>query len=115
VTPTHVYSEAAAVALTDQIKVAVAEHFSYPNSGYIYPHRVYSLVEFTSRRRARVSAQPRQIAMALTYELTPLSYPAVGRLFGNRDHTTVMYAVERVKEDRTLALHADAIRTALKG
>ena len=39
----------------------------------------------------------RQIAMYLCRELTNLSLPKVGALFGGRDHTTVLYAVEKVK------------------
>lgn len=53
-------------------------------------------IEMVSQRRGKRAAWPRQIAMALAYELTPLSYPAIGRHFGNRDHTTVMHAVKRV-------------------
>lgn len=48
-----------------------------------------------SRQRPLVTA--RQIAMYAFRELTDLSYPAIGRLFGNRDHTTVMHAVEKIQ------------------
>ena len=48
-----------------------------------------------SRRQPLVTA--RQIAMYLCRELTDLSLPKVGALFGGRDHTTVLYAVEKVK------------------
>jgi chromosomal replication initiator protein len=51
-------------------------------------------------------AQARQIAMYLIREQTNLSLPKIGQLFGNRDHTTVMYANKKVtdlmKERRSL-------------
>ncbi|MCP5025263.1 MAG: chromosomal replication initiator protein DnaA [Actinomycetia bacterium] len=47
-----------------------------------------------SRRRPLVTA--RQIAMYVSRELTDLSYPAIAREFGGRDHTTVMHAVDRI-------------------
>ncbi|MGD1012316.1 MAG: chromosomal replication initiator protein DnaA [Acidimicrobiales bacterium] len=47
-----------------------------------------------SRRRPLVIA--RQIAMYLFRELTDFSYPAIGREFGDRDHTTVIHAVEKI-------------------
>lgn len=46
--------------------------------------------------RAQQIATARQIAMYLCRELTPLSLPKIGNLFGGRDHTTVMYACKKV-------------------
>jgi len=43
-------------------------------------------------------ARARQIAMYLCRELTNLSLPKIGQLFGNRDHTTVMYANKKISE-----------------
>jgi chromosomal replication initiator protein len=48
-----------------------------------------------SRRRPLVTA--RQIAMYVFRELTDLSYPAIAREFGGRDHTTVIHAVDKIK------------------
>jgi len=48
----------------------------------------------TSRRRPLVNA--RQIGMYVFRELTDFSYPAIGREFGGRDHTTVIHAVDKV-------------------
>ena len=48
----------------------------------------------TNRRRPLVNA--RQIGMYVFRELTDYSYPAIGREFGNRDHTTVIHAVEKI-------------------
>ncbi|MFW2335805.1 chromosomal replication initiator protein DnaA [Ilumatobacter sp.] len=48
-----------------------------------------------SRQRPLVTA--RQIAMYVFREFTDLSYPSIARLFGGRDHTTVIHAVEKIQ------------------
>ncbi len=48
--------------------------------------------------RSQAVATARQIAMYLCRELTSLSLPKIGQLFGNRDHTTVMYANKKIQE-----------------
>ena len=48
-----------------------------------------------SRQRPLVTS--RQIAMYVFRDITDLSYPAIARLFGNRDHTTVIHAVEKIQ------------------
>ncbi|MBN1684579.1 MAG: chromosomal replication initiator protein DnaA [Gammaproteobacteria bacterium] len=52
----------------------------------------------TAKSKNRSVARPRQIAMALTKELTDKSYPEIGQAFGGRDHTTVLYAYRKIKE-----------------
>lgn len=52
-----------------------------------------------SRRRPLVTA--RQIGMYVMRELTDLSYPRIAEAFGGRDHTTVMYAVDKIKRQMT--------------
>ncbi|HMQ13069.1 MAG TPA: chromosomal replication initiator protein DnaA [Candidatus Competibacter phosphatis] len=54
--------------------------------------------ELLSNSRLRILSRPRQIAMALTKELTVLSLPEIGEAFGGRDHTTVLHACRRVRE-----------------
>jgi chromosomal replication initiator protein len=49
-----------------------------------------------SRRRPLVTA--RQIGMYVCREMTELSYPAIAREFGGRDHTTVIHAVDKVSK-----------------
>ncbi|CAG1000470.1 Chromosomal replication initiator protein DnaA [Burkholderiales bacterium] len=56
--------------------------------------------EMHSRKRSRVIARPRQVAMALAKELTPLSLPEIGASFGGRDHTTVLHACRQVAKLR---------------
>ena len=53
-----------------------------------------------SKRRNRSVARPRQIAMALSKELTNHSLPEIGDAFGGRDHTTVLHACRKVKSLR---------------
>src|SRR5205085_2714465 len=48
------------------------------------------------QRRTRSVALPRQVAMYLTRQLTDLSLAEIGRIYGGRDHTTVIYACEKV-------------------
>ena len=56
------------------------------------------LGDLLSKRRTRSVARPRQIAMALTKELTNHSLPEIGDAFGGRDHTTVLHACRKIKE-----------------
>ena len=56
--------------------------------------------DMMSRRRSRSVARPRQMAMALSKELTNHSLPEIGDSFGGRDHTTVLHACRKVKELR---------------
>ena len=54
--------------------------------------------DLLSKRRTRSVARPRQVAMALSKELTNHSLPEIGELFGGRDHTTVLHACRKIKE-----------------
>ncbi|NOR52283.1 MAG: chromosomal replication initiator protein DnaA, partial [Gammaproteobacteria bacterium] len=58
------------------------------------------VADILSKKKSRSIARPRQIAMALTKELTNHSLPEIGDAFGGRDHTTVLYACRKVKELR---------------
>lgn len=63
-------------------------------------HFDIALLEMSSQRRSRCLARPRQIAMYLSRQLTPHSLPAIGRMFGGRDHSTVIHAVHQVERLR---------------
>lgn len=56
--------------------------------------------DLLSKKRTRLIARPRQIAMCLARELTQLSLPEIGAAFGSRDHTTVMYACKTIENLR---------------
>jgi chromosomal replication initiator protein len=58
------------------------------------------LADLLSKRRNRTIARPRQVAMALTKELTNHSLPEIGDAFGGRDHTTVLHACRKIAELR---------------
>jgi chromosomal replication initiator protein len=72
----------------ENIQKTVAEH---------YKMRVADLL---SKRRNRSLARPRQVAMALSKELTTHSLPEIGDAFGGRDHTTVIHACRTIAELR---------------
>jgi chromosomal replication initiator protein len=58
------------------------------------------VAEMYSKKRSRVVARPRQMAMAISKELTPLSLPDIGEAFGGRDHTTVLHGYRKIAELR---------------
>ena len=72
----------------DNIKRTVAEYYKIKSS------------DLLSKRRSRSVARPRQVAMALSKELTNHSLPVIGDAFGGRDHTTVLHACRKIKELR---------------
>ena len=74
----------------EEIQKKVAEHYNI------------KIGDMHSPRRARAVARPRQIAMYLSKQLTARSLPDIGRRFGGRDHTTVMHAVKKVEELRSI-------------
>ena len=58
-----------------------------------------SKADLESPSKARAVVFPRQIAMYLCRELTGKSFPQIGRSFGKRDHTTILYAHRKVTEN----------------
>jgi len=72
----------------DNIQRTVAEYYKI------------KIADLLSKRRNRSVARPRQIAMALSKELTNHSLPEIGDAFGGRDHTTVLHACRKVKSLR---------------
>ncbi|HNA30682.1 MAG TPA: chromosomal replication initiator protein DnaA [Thiobacillaceae bacterium] len=56
------------------------------------------VADMYSKKRTRILARPRQMAMYLARELTDLSYPEIGQSFGGRDHTTVLHACSKIEE-----------------
>jgi len=68
----------------DNIQRTVAEYYRIKVS------------DLLSKRRSRSVARPRQLAMALSKELTNHSLPEIGNAFGGRDHTTVLHACRKV-------------------
>ncbi|HNW38826.1 MAG TPA: chromosomal replication initiator protein DnaA [Candidatus Omnitrophota bacterium] len=58
-----------------------------------------SLQDLKTKRRNKQVVFPRQIAMYLSRELTELSLPEIGELFGGKDHTTVLHSYKKIKDD----------------
>jgi chromosomal replication initiator protein len=63
----------------------------------IAQHLGFDVEALCSKSRLRPLVTARQIAMYLFRDLTDLSYPSIARLFGGRDHTTVIHAVEKIQ------------------
>ncbi|MEV6704685.1 chromosomal replication initiator protein DnaA [Micromonospora wenchangensis] len=70
----------------DQIMVSTSEYFGV------------SLEDLRGHSRSRVLVNARQVAMYLCRELTDLSLPRIGQAFGGRDHTTVMHADRKIRQ-----------------
>ncbi len=78
-----------------------------PQSSNLEPEQVVNIVanafgvtsaQLTGRDRSREIVWPRQIAMYLLREVGNVSLPQIGMVLGGRDHTTVMYACEKVAD-----------------
>ncbi|MEW6325552.1 MAG: chromosomal replication initiator protein DnaA, partial [Nitrospirota bacterium] len=90
----------------DEVLKAVADRFHVKIS------------EIKSKKRSKNLVFPRQIAMHLCRELTELSFPEIGRHFGGKDHSTVIYACRQIeeqkKEDQGLQTLLAALAQTLK-
>lgn len=60
----------------------------------------YTSKDLRGRKRDPKLVRARQIAMYLCRELLGESYPALGRMFGGKDHSTVMHAVKKIRENQ---------------
>ena len=69
----------------EQLLVEIAEHLGF------------EVEALRGKSRQRPLVQARQTAMYVFRELTDLSYPAIARLFGGRDHTTVIHAFDKTQ------------------
>ncbi|MBL7085449.1 MAG: chromosomal replication initiator protein DnaA [Candidatus Omnitrophica bacterium] len=57
------------------------------------------ILDLKAKKRSRAVVYPRQIAMYLARSLTDFSFPEIGEYFGGRDHTTVLHAYEKIREN----------------
>jgi chromosomal replication initiator protein len=99
-------SDLSGVPLTPQL-VSSSLADLVPQSNKLEPEQVVDAVarsfgvtsaQLTGRDRSREIAWPRQIAMYLLREFGNVSLPQIGMVLGGRDHTTVMYACEKVAD-----------------
>lgn len=84
----------------ERILTAVGERFGIRSEAIV------------GKRRTQVVALPRQVAMYLMRQLTDLSLSEIGRFFGGRDHTTVLYACDKIGERISTE---DAFREKING
>ncbi|OGV56317.1 MAG: chromosomal replication initiation protein DnaA, partial [Lentisphaerae bacterium GWF2_52_8] len=73
----------------DEIQTKVADYFKI------------SISDMKKKRKTKDIVVPRMVAMYLSRELTSLSLPLIGKMFGGRDHTTVLHACREIKEQIT--------------
>lgn len=94
----HLSSQLVEVALADLL----------PQRSDVQPEKIIELVAkewqtsveaLLGRDRSQKIAQPRQVAMYLLRKETDASLPQIGEVLGGRDHTTVMYAIEKIASD----------------
>src|SRR3989304_5886208 len=72
----------------DKIQKVVTTHFNI------------KIVDLKSKKRTKTLVVPRQIAMFLSRELLKMSFPEIGRLFGGKDHSTVIYACNLIEKQK---------------
>jgi len=98
--------QAKKIITADEIQRVVAERFHLKQA------------ELKSKKRTKTIVQPRQIAMYLCRELTPLSFPEIGRHFGGKDHTTVIHACrqieKRIQDDAAFKQLVESVMRQLK-
>ncbi len=98
------FADLSAQPLSPQlVEVALADLL--PQRQNVIPEKIIELVArewqisvdaLLSRDRSRKIAEPRQVAMYLLRKETDASLPQIGEVLGGRDHTTVMYAIEKI-------------------
>ncbi len=100
------FADLSGSALTPSL-VEMALSDLLPLRGDVEPARVVDIVarkfnltveKLLSRDRTKDVAHPRQIAMYLLREDAKISFPQIGEVLGGRDHSTVMSAIEKIKE-----------------
>lgn len=85
---------------------------------YVSGQMDVSVSEINGRRRTQAVAYARQVAMFLARELTDASLPQIGKEFGGRDHSTVIHACNKIKDqaasDPSVAAFLEDMRGSLK-
>ena len=81
-------------------------------------HYGTTVAQIKGKRRDKALVTARQVAMHLVREMTASSLPEIGRLFGGKDHTTVIHACSKIKtalkEDPPLALAVRELSESLR-
>jgi chromosomal replication initiator protein len=99
------HARSAQATSVEEIQQRVAEGFGIARA------------ELVGSSRAATPLRARQVAIFLTRELTDLSLPQIGRLYGGRDHSTVLNSLRRVEagiaDDAKLADRVQELRGAI--
>ena len=82
-----IYPDNSAAATPEMIINTVCEHYGVRES------------DITSRKRSSEYVIPRQVVMFILRENTDLTLDRIGKMLGNKDHTTVMHGADKIKED----------------
>jgi len=100
------FADLSGSALTPSL-VEVALSDLLPSRGDLEPEKIVtqvaeyyklSIEKLLGRDRSKDVAHPRQIAMYLLREEAKISFPQIGEALGGRDHSTVMSAIDKVKD-----------------
>ena len=80
---------------------------------------VVSQMELCSQRRQAHLVRPRHVAFWLCKELTAATYPEIARMFGGRDHTTILHGVKKIEAEvnavSELGIAALVLKDKLRG
>jgi chromosomal replication initiator protein len=102
----NIIREKSSTITIDAIQKAVCDFF------HIRP------ADMRSKKRTRIVALPRQVAMYLCRQYTNASFPVIGERFGGRDHSTVIHATQvvgqRIKEDPTFRAAVERLQRGLE-
>ena len=83
----NMLQETAKIISIEMVQQIVCDHFKI------------SMNDLKNNKRTKNFVLPRQIAMHLTRQLTRYSLPEIGKAFGGKDHTTVLYACKKIEEN----------------
>lgn len=73
-----------------------------------------SAKELQSPRRKKTISLARQIAIYLCRDMLNLPTTQIGQIFGNRDHSTIIYAIEKIKADKEKDSHIQSILNSIR-
>nr|WP_190600414.1 chromosomal replication initiator protein DnaA [Candidatus Vesicomyosocius sp. SY067_SCS001] len=86
------------LALGDLIKPQIKNIDINDIQKEVAKHYALTISDLSSKSRKQHTVLARQMAMFICYELSSLSLTKIGKHFGNRDHSTVLHAIKKIKE-----------------
>jgi len=112
--------EVAAAALKDQLVGQKKPDITVPYIQKVTSdHFKLTLEELCGKKRTQAIVVPRQIAMYLCRKMTDMSLPDLGKLFGGRDHTTVIHSFNKISAeiemDEKLQITVEELESRIRG